>query len=314
MKRAKRENDKVREKQNKISNEKQEEVKKVKEDVKEDAKEEITFNNLLNYKSNISKSQSQNQIEEVNIPNIIQNNTSSIELETGFENSNTQRRELEGTMGSFVRGSLEGTMGSFVRGSLEGTMGSFVRGSLEGLKPSLSQLYDIYIVSINLLSNENYLNYICHSASNHLQPHISGESKKQQKINKLNKIKNFHTGPSQICRLTDKFNIFKIKWNRVILDEAHEKLTPVVKLFSTSVKKYISGSSGVRIHLEDQYLFENLCVINSNYKWAMTGTPAQNGIDNIMGIVEFLTKKNYEEPLFKKIEKIRYLSDIVGIT
>jgi SNF2 family DNA or RNA helicase len=132
----------------------------------------------------------------------------------------------------------------------------------------------------------------------------------------LKKIKNSHTdsGSSQICRLTDKFNIFKIKWNRIILDEAHENLTPVVKLFTTSVKQYINGTSGVRIHTEDQFLFENLCVINSNYKWAMTGTPAKNGIDNIMGMLEFLTKKNYEEPLLAKIEKIRYLSDIVGIT
>ena len=124
----------------------------------------------------------------------------------------------------------------------------------------------------------------------------------------------FYSGPSQICRLTDKFNIFKIKWNRVILDEAHEKLTPVVKLFSTSLKKFINGTSGLRIHSEDQFLFENLCVINSNYKWAMTGTPAQNGIDNIMGILEFLTKKNIDDPLFTKLEKIRYLSDIIGIS
>jgi hypothetical protein len=39
--------------------------------------------------------------------------------------------------------------------------------------------------------------------------------------------------------MTDKFNIFKIKWNRIILDEAHEKLNPVVKMFSTSLKNYI---------------------------------------------------------------------------
>ena len=46
----------------------------------------------------------------------------------------------------------------------------------------------------------------------------------------------------------------------------------------------------------------------------MTGTPTQNGIDNIMGILEFLTKKNQNENLFTKMEKIRYLSDIVGIS
>ena len=180
--------------------------------------------------------------------------------------------------------------------------------------PSYQHLYDIYIVSINLLSNENYLDYICHNQNNHLNPHINGESKEDHNSNKITKIKNFYSGPSQICRLTDKFNIFKIKWNRVILDEAHEKLTPVVKLFSTSLKKFTNGSSGVRIHTEDQFLFENICIINSNYKWAMTGTPAQNGIDNIMGILEFLTKKNHNESLFTKMEKVRYLSDIVGIS
>ena len=176
------------------------------------------------------------------------------------------------------------------------------------------QLYDIYIVSINLLSNENYLNYLCHNTSNHLKPHLNGNNKKERNLSKIIKIKNYHSGPSQICRLTDKFNIFKIKWNRIILDEAHENLTPVVKLFSTSLKKYINGTSGMRIHTEDQYLFENLCVINSNYKWAMTGTPTKNGIDNIMGILEFLTKKNYDETVINKVEKIRYLSDIIGIS
>ena len=119
---------------------------------------------------------------------------------------------------------------------------------------------------------------------------------------------------NQICRLTDKFNIFKIKWNRVILDEAHENLTPVVKLCSSSVKKYIGGSGTSRIHTEDQFLYENLCIIKSNYKWAMTGTPVQNGIDNIMGILGFLTKKDYDESLFTKLEKVRYLSDVVGIS
>jgi len=194
----------------------------------------------------------------------------------------------------------------------ERNQGSF-RTSFEKESGFLS-FADIYIVSINLLSNENYLNYICHNQYNHLKPHINGETKRECNINKINKIKTFYSGPPQICRLTDKFNIFKIKWNRVILDEAHENLIPVVKLFSTSLKKFINGSSGMRIHTEDQFLFENLCVINSNYKWAMTGTPTQNGIDNLMGILEFLTKKNYEESLFAKIEKIRFLSDIVGIS
>ena len=175
-----------------------------------------------------------------------------------------------------------------------------------------NQLYDIYIVSINLLSNENYLNYICHNSGNHLKHHMNGECLEGNESYKLKKIVNYETHPEQICRIIDKFNIFRIKWNRVILDEAHEKLIPVVKMFTTSVKKYVSG--GVKIHLEDQFLFENLCAINSNYKWAMTGTPTEHGIDNVMGILEFLTKKNYDDSFYQKMEKIRFLSDIVGIS
>ena len=46
-----------------------------------------------------------------------------------------------------------------------------------------TQLYDIYIVSINLLSNENYLNYIDHSNFHHLNEHYSGDTKEQKQIN-----------------------------------------------------------------------------------------------------------------------------------
>ena len=179
------------------------------------------------------------------------------------------------------------------------------------------QLYDIYIVSLNLLSNENYLNHILHNTANHFSPYTentntnTNNNNEEANLFKNKKIINLYKEPRQICRYTDKFNIFKIKWNRVILDEAHEQLAPVIKMFSTSIKNYLKGST--RLHLEDQILFENLCIINSNYKWAMTGTPSEKGIDNIMGILQFLTKKNYSESFLTKIEKIRYMSDIIGI-
>ena len=174
-------------------------------------------------------------------------------------------------------------------------------------------------MSLNLLSNENYLNHILHNPANHFSPYTentnntnnTNTNNDEANLFKNRKIINLYKEPRQICRYTDKFNIFKIKWNRVILDEAHEQLAPVIKMFSTSIKNYFKGST--RIHLEDQILFENLCIINSNYKWAMTGTPSEKGIDNIMGILQFLTKKNYSESFLTKIEKIRYMSDIIGI-
>ena len=62
---------------------------------------------------------------------------------------------------------------------------------------------------------------------------------------------------SKICRLSNEFNIFKIKWNRVILDEAHEKLCPTVKLFSSSVSKLINRDKSLTF--DSQFLYENLC-------------------------------------------------------
>ena len=106
----------------------------------------------------------------------------------------------------------------------------------------LDQLYDIYIVSINLLSNENYLKYIEHDEHNHLNQYYEGETESIMINNKIKSINNYYKEKEnnyKASRLTDKFNIFKIKWNRVILDEAHEKLSPTVKLFTTSVFKYI---------------------------------------------------------------------------
>ena len=174
------------------------------------------------------------------------------------------------------------------------------------------QLYDVYIVSINLLSNENYLNYICHNDDNHLRPFIDSSNQNGNlKIHMAEKIMEDVTDTRKICRITNKFNIFKIKWNRVILDEAHEKLNPIIKYFSSSMKQF-SKSNKHKFNYDDQFLFENLVAIKSNYKWALTGTPAQSGIDNIMGILQFLTKQNVLD--LRRMEKIRYFSELLGMS
>jgi SNF2 family DNA or RNA helicase len=174
------------------------------------------------------------------------------------------------------------------------------------------QLYDVYIVSINLLSNENYLSYICHNEDNHLKPFIdSNNNTGNIKIHMAEKIMEDITGTRKICRITNKFNIFKIKWNRIILDEAHEKLNSYIKYFSTSIKQFAS-SGRHKLNYDEQFLFENLVALKANYKWALTGTPTQSGIDNIMGILQFLTKQNVYD--LRKIEKIRYFSELLGMS
>ena len=219
-----------------------------------------------------------------------------------------------------------------------------------------NQLYDIYIVSSNLLFNENYLQYINHSSINCYTPYYEGETDEIKHLNKIKIIKEHHKNHStydtdndkkkkhkntdcisvdgdtnnlsassvhipistksnyvyQMSRLTEKFNIFKIKWNRVILDEAHEKLSPIIKMFSTSMSRYTDRLKSVTN--EGQFYYENLSIINSNYKWAMSGTPVEQGIDSIMGILQFLKVKDYNDDLITQIDKVRYLRELIGIS
>ena len=174
------------------------------------------------------------------------------------------------------------------------------------------QLYDVYIVSINLLSNNNYLQYINHSEENHLCPFIDSSIKKEnhKKYMAEKIIENF-SGTPKISRIINKFNIFKIKWNRIILDEAHEKLNSVVKYFNTKKNSNASIRNN-KSNLENQFLFENLISLKSNYKWALTGTPTQYGVDNIMGILQFIIKRSIYD--VKQIKKIRYFSDLLGMS
>ena len=175
------------------------------------------------------------------------------------------------------------------------------------------QLYDIYIISVNLLTNDNYLEYVNHNENNHLRTFSDSSSIGNGHVQLVNRILDSFNGFRKICRATNKFNIFRIKWNRVILDEAHEKLLPIVKYFSSSLKNFINNSH--KINYEDQFLFENLVALRSNYKWAMTGTPSQHGIDNIMGILQFLSKKhNNNNNNDKMIAQCRYFSNLLGVS
>ena len=64
--------------------------------------------------------------------------------------------------------------------------------------------------------------------------------------------------------------LHKIYWDRIILDECHQIRNRWCRC-SSSVKK-----------------------LTSHYRWALTGTPIQNGMDDIMSIFEFFDKsKNY---------------------
>ena len=188
------------------------------------------------------------------------------------------------------------------------------------------QLYDVYIVSINLLSNANYLSYVNQFENNNLNQYYEGETERIIQSNKIKAFKTFHQPEktsdatsdatngknNKLCRLSNEFNIFKIKWNRVILDEAHEKLSPTVKFFSSSVNKLTNREKSLTC--DSQFLYENLCSLQANYKWAMTGTPTEKGLDTLTGLVQFLSTNNPNDTTLEKISKIRYLRDTSGIS
>jgi SNF2 family DNA or RNA helicase len=275
-----------------------------------------TINNILN---NInSNTDIDNGVEETGVATGVEETEVETEVATGVEET-----EVEDT------GVEYDDMYNYVNKYLEANQNN--TNILDNSYIS-DQLYDIYIISSNLLINENYLNHIQHTSDNHLKTYYEGETNEIQQKNKLNIIKEYYKNNKdskdskdnkdskdskdktnyKICRLSDKFNIYKIKWNRVILDEAHEKLCPTIKMFSSSLSKYINRTKSVTY--DGQFIYENLCIINSNYKWAMTGTPTEQGIDTIMGILQFLKVKNYNEDIMKQINNIRCLSDTIGIS
>ena len=118
--------------------------------------------------------------------------------------------------------------------------------------------YDIYIISSNLLTNKNYKKYIEENQ-------------------------------------TPIFNIFKIQWNRIIIDEVHEILKTDINYdhsmggFETSEtlcnkKKLNKSGRELAETMRDE--------LNSNFKWCLTATPFENGPKNLINIIKFLLNTN----------------------
>lgn len=63
--------------------------------------------------------------------------------------------------------------------------------------------------------------------------------------------------------------LYQVEWHRVILDEAH------------IIKNRTTKASGAVTHLK------------SKYRWCLTGTPIQNSIHDLFGLIRFLDIKPY---------------------
>lgn len=123
--------------------------------------------------------------------------------------------------------------------------------SRQSLTRSPAKKMDIVIMSANLLANANYREYIA-SAFN--------ANGKQTEYD-------FHT--------SDYVDVFRMKWNRIVVDEAHERIQ--IETTDCTLDGDTRAVSYSIIHL-----------LQSRFKWAMTATPFEHGYSNLLGYLLWL--------------------------
>lgn len=158
---------------------------------------------------------------------------------------------------------------------------------------------DIVIISQNLLMNDNYIKkYLLDTETQtqtqpQTQPNTSTENSNNSTQNKKNDEK--------------KIDLFKMKWNRVIIDEAHEFLcSPIdirsnyIDIFKNEImfeKEICSGNLYKRKNFPAKLgeLVIKLYKMKINYKWLLTATPFIHPILNYNSYLNFLSSS--QEPL-----------------
>lgn len=179
--------------------------------------------------------------------------------------------------------------------------------------------HHIYIISSNLINNANYLNYIIndeYDVKKYLDYVKNPTNPKKNYYNLITEsVKTYEhlralLNDDILTELeaykidnTKKFNIFKLKWNRIILDEAHEVLnthilinTHFVDVERIDLRGYKNpnymelkhGELTNGIKKPDRLKYSLLCRLVSNYKWCLTATPFKNNIYNLYSYINFL--------------------------
>jgi SNF2 family DNA or RNA helicase len=176
--------------------------------------------------------------------------------------------------------------------------------------------YAIYIISANLVDNKNYHNYLIHDDYDiaKYKKFVKALDKKLIKTYHL-LIKNTHKKYSDFELLgnqelldelnlfkldnTKKFNIFKIKWHRIVVDEAHEVLktnisyNDVFTCFNKEDDEHFGytikdASIYFNIKKSERHKAALFCRLVSNYKWCLTATPFKDKISNLYYYINFL--------------------------
>lgn len=125
---------------------------------------------------------------------------------------------------------------------------------------------DIYLISINLFNNNNYNKYIFENYEKALDKYYIN-----QKDGDNIKFK---------YDINSYFDIFQIKWNRIIIDEIHENISSIY------YKDY-----NLNLSLAQRKLVKNIMYnLQSNYRWGLSATPFQKEVYNNYGYITWLSK------------------------
>ena len=185
--------------------------------------------------------------------------------------------------------------------------------------------HHIYIISSNLINNVNYLNYIINDEYDVKKYLEYVKNPKTPKHNYHQLITNTVVTYKDIKALLNddilkeieaykidndkKFNIFKLKWNRIIVDEAHEVLNThiLINQHYVDLSRIVTGNTKHPNFMEfkkDELIngikkparikYSLLCKLVSNFKWCLTATPFKNNIYNLYAYINFLNNDYIE--------------------
>ena len=128
------------------------------------------------------------------------------------------------------------------------------------------QKADIYLISINLFNNNNYNKYIFENHEKALDKYYMN-----QKEGDNTKFK---------YDINSYFDIYQIKWNRIIIDEVHENISNIY------YKDY-----NINLSMAQRKLVRNIMYnLQSNYRWGLSATPFQKEVYNNYGYITWLSK------------------------
>ncbi|CAD8131351.1 unnamed protein product [Paramecium sonneborni] len=143
--------------------------------------------------------------------------------------------------------------------------------------PVISLIRLIYMTTVALkMINKINLLLILHINSQMRREKKESQQKKeiklQQKMEKIEKEKQKkQLSDEKLEKAKDHFNLFKQKYHRVILDEAHN-----IKTRQTLQSKSANA-------------------LEADYRWCLTGTPMQNKHDDLFALIQFLKVETFSQ-------------------